>query len=672
MSQPPWEGLCGRLRMQVATTRTPLPPATLPPPVCLYQSCLYLPGGEPCLSSAREEGGGCSSERGRAAAAGFTSRVILQTPGTAAPPDRHQSHGLPPIRMGGIPTLLWSVGGVATQSEERLFRDLFRDYNKWIRPVANISNIVVIEFGLAIAQLLDVLCHREFDFLAAVATKYGSRTEGFTKPRLDEKNQIMTTNVWLKQKWKDSKLCWDPDEYHGVSVIRVPSDMIWLPDIVLYNNADGNYAVKHNTKAQISSDGMVTWEPPAVYKSSCEIEVTYFPFDQQNCSMKFGSWTYDGFQIDLMMMDDHVDQGGFSESGEWVIIDAPGQKNIIKYECCEEVYPDITFFFVIRRLPLFYTINLIVPCALISFLTVLVFYLPSDCGEKITLCISVLLSLTVFLLLITEIIPATSIVIPVIGEYLLFTMIFVTLSIVITVFVLNIHYRSPSTHRMPVWVRKIFIDILPRLLCMKRPQKTTKQLSFMNEFRDVNGLELKDVNLEEKHIHHHHQPKTKADVYDYESKTIPRMTTPKIRSRHGAKVSVTNVSGNPVGGAEKYNTHDPRGPRPGHNILRAAQGVNYIAETLRAKDEADSVNEDWKYVAMVIDRIFLWIFVSMCILGTIGLFLQPVLFEITGQSCCTSWCRDDFLRNLVWEHEAARSTFTAVEQRWNQNPSSLY
>ncbi|KAG9328716.1 hypothetical protein JZ751_011371 [Albula glossodonta] len=116
--------------------------------------------------------------------------------------------------------------------------------------------------------------------------------------------------------------------------------------------------------------------------------------------------------------------------------------------------PDIVLH---NKLPLFYTINLIIPCLLISCLTVLVFYLPSDCGEKITLRISVLLSLTVFLLLITEIIPSTSLVIPLIGEYLLFTIIFVTLSIIFTVFMLNVHHRSPSTHRMPCWVRHVFL-----------------------------------------------------------------------------------------------------------------------------------------------------------------------------------------------------------------------
>jgi hypothetical protein len=43
--------------------------------------------------------------------------------------------------------------------------------------------------------------------------------------------------------------------------------------------------------------GLVEWKPPAIYHSSCEMDVEYFPFDEQTCVMKFGSWTYDGFQV---------------------------------------------------------------------------------------------------------------------------------------------------------------------------------------------------------------------------------------------------------------------------------------------------------------------------------------------------------------------------------------
>jgi len=87
----------------------------------------------------------------------------------------------------------------------------------------------------------------------------------------------------------------------------------------------------------------------------------------------------------------------------------------------------------------------------------------------------VLLSLTVFLLVITETIPSTSLVIPLVGEYLLFTMIFVTLSIVITVFVLNIHYRTPTTHTMPKWVKTVFLSLLPKVLLMQRPVEQQKK-----------------------------------------------------------------------------------------------------------------------------------------------------------------------------------------------------
>ena len=44
------------------------------------------------------------------------------------------------------------------------------------------------------------------------------------------------------------------------------------------------------------------WKPPAIYHSSCEMDVEYFPFDEQTCVMKFGSWTYDGFQVKMMMV----------------------------------------------------------------------------------------------------------------------------------------------------------------------------------------------------------------------------------------------------------------------------------------------------------------------------------------------------------------------------------
>ncbi|XP_021562882.1 neuronal acetylcholine receptor subunit alpha-4 [Carlito syrichta] len=613
-------------------------------------------------------------------------------------------------RGSSSPRLLWSGGGEAASAldgptppllqrtsshvetrahaEERLLRKLFSGYNKWSRPVANISDVVLVRFGLSIAQLIDV----------------------------DEKNQMMTTNVWVKQEWHDYKLRWDPADYENVTSIRIPSELIWRPDIVLYNNADGDFAVTHLTKAHLFHDGRVQWTPPAIYKSSCSIDVTFFPFDQQNCTMKFGSWTYDKAKIDLVSMHSRVDQLDFWESGEWVIVDAVGTYNTRKYECCAEVYPDITYAFIIRRLPLFYTINLIIPCLLISCLTVLVFYLPSECGEKITLCISVLLSLTVFLLLITEIIPSTSLVIPLIGEYLLFTMIFVTLSIVITVFVLNVHHRGPRTHTMPAWVRRVFLDIVPRLLLMKRPSvvkdNCRRLIESMHKMantprfwpdaepcvpggRDPSSSPSFCVPL--------NTPAEPAGEAPAETeKAAPGLSSGPCQPSRGAhapglakarSLSVQHVSSpgeaaeggvrcrsrsiqycvprddatSPANGQEASSptsrkAHSAELPPPDQPSLckctckkeppavspsttlkarstkapprhltlspaltRAVEGVQYIADHLKAEDTDFSVKEDWKYVAMVIDRIFLWMFILVCLLGTVGLFLPPWL-----------------------------------------------
>ena len=52
-----------------------------------------------------------------------------------------------------------------------------------------------------------------------------------------EKSQIMTTMVWMHQEWFDYKLSWNPADYGNVTVLHIPSDMIWTPQIVLYNKS---------------------------------------------------------------------------------------------------------------------------------------------------------------------------------------------------------------------------------------------------------------------------------------------------------------------------------------------------------------------------------------------------------------------------------------------------
>ncbi|XP_056267959.1 neuronal acetylcholine receptor subunit alpha-3-like [Pseudoliparis swirei] len=514
--------------------------------------------------------------------------------------------------------------GSCSDAEHRLFSVIFSSYNQHIRPVENVTDPVVVQFEVSMSQLVKV----------------------------DELNQIMETNLWLRHVWNDYKLRWDPKDFGGVEFIRVPSNRIWKPDIVLYNNAVGNFQVDDKTKAHLRHNGDVTWIPPAIFKSSCEIDVTYFPFDYQNCTMKFGSWTYDKAKIDLVLVGSAVNLQDFWESGEWTIIDAPGYKHDVKYNCCEEIYTDITYSLYIRRLPLFYTVNMIVPCLLISFLTVLVFYLPSDCGEKVTLCISVLLSLTVFLLVITETIPSTSLVIPLIGEYLLFTMVFVTLSIVITVFVLNVHYRTPETHAMPRWVRAVFLGLLPRAMFMTRPERDPEKAA-----GDVKAMRSRPRGVhssgalqkrrkpqqtltcgaasgstDRQRLDNNAELWNLNDLSGDSAKGGGREGRCSCRRWHRWSGQTLPADSRGGGGAlagggrsRRSSSESLEGGMLSPEVREAIDSVKYIAENMRRQNQAKEVQDDWKYVAMVIDRIFLWVFVLVCIMGTAGLFLQPLL-----------------------------------------------
>jgi nicotinic acetylcholine receptor len=133
--------------------------------------------------------------------------------------------------------------------------------------------------------------------------------------------------------------------------------------------------------------------------------------------MKFGSWTYNGFKLNLTL---NSGEGGdistFTENGEWSLLGVPAKRNEVIYECCPEPYLDITFIIKLRRRTLYYFFNLIVPCVLIASMAVLGFTLPPDSGEKLSLGVTVLLSLTVFQDSVSATMPITSLQIPLLGK----------------------------------------------------------------------------------------------------------------------------------------------------------------------------------------------------------------------------------------------------------------
>ncbi|CAB4068497.1 Neuronal acetylcholine receptor subunit alpha-7,Acetylcholine receptor subunit alpha-1-A,Neuronal acetylcholine receptor subunit alpha-4,Acetylcholine receptor subunit alpha-like,Neuronal acetylcholine receptor subunit alpha-2,Acetylcholine receptor subunit alpha-L1,Acetylcholine receptor subunit alpha-like 1,CHRNA7-FAM7A fusion protein,Acetylcholine receptor subunit alpha [Lepeophtheirus salmonis] len=164
----------------------------------------------------------------------------------------------------------------------------------------------------------------------------------------------------------DEMLIWNPKDYYNITKIRIPCDRIWLPDIVLYNNAD-DFSTEY-MRISLNMSGRC-----------CFLSF----FDDQICMLKLGSWIHDGFSVDVTNRTFEVDLSNYLPNGEWTLLEKPKLVRSERYyPCCIEPFPEITISLRMRRKTLYYMYNIVFPCMMMSTLTVLVFCLPPDSGEK--------------------------------------------------------------------------------------------------------------------------------------------------------------------------------------------------------------------------------------------------------------------------------------------------
>ncbi|CAJ0582829.1 unnamed protein product, partial [Mesorhabditis spiculigera] len=83
--------------------------------------------------------------------------------------------------------------------------------------------------------------------------------------------------------WTDYRLSWNPAKYENITSVRFAGgeNQIWRPDILLYNSANEDFDATFKSNEVVYSTGEVNWVPPGIFRASCKMDITYFPFDDQ-------------------------------------------------------------------------------------------------------------------------------------------------------------------------------------------------------------------------------------------------------------------------------------------------------------------------------------------------------------------------------------------------------
>lgn len=191
---------------------------------------------------------------------------------------------------------------------------------------------------------------------------------------------------------------------------------------------------------KVTSDGYVRWLPFQVFESKCDVDITYFPDDDQFCDIVIHSWSFIKQEVNVTLFENDstpVDYYSYVKNSVWDIVSTNAYASPDSSEESE-----VTFSFWLRRKPLYYINNLIVPMALQGVISLMVFVIPADAGEKMSFGMTVFLSFVVFLSIISTHLPTNSEKTPILGVYIIIQMTKGVVIIIISSFQVRVHHRK--------------------------------------------------------------------------------------------------------------------------------------------------------------------------------------------------------------------------------------
>ncbi|KAI1723273.1 neurotransmitter-gated ion-channel ligand binding domain-containing protein [Ditylenchus destructor] len=335
----------------------------------------------------------------------------------------------------------------------RLHDDLLRYYRKGTRPVTHPNKIISVSMSVFLYQII----------------------------KLDAVKNTISLSGSFELYWQDEFLQWSPDAYEGSTEIFLSSGDIWIPEFSLYYSLNFNDAVKliSNNDVRVNYTGHIRYYLPFSTESLCNsVDVKFFPFDIQQCTLLFGSWAHSNDSIKYSLYSKNLSLIDFYDNQEWQL---DLSRSHIMSDGFLYDYLDPPLFWemividlVVVRQSFYYVFNLVIPSAIITLVAVIGFHTPSTSGRmrdaKFRLGIMTLMSMSMILLAIVEDMPKFSISsnrrgrgsfsgIPLIGLYYFMLLAIVGLSTVTSSMFVFVERDVRLNRRIPWYLRAmLYLD----------------------------------------------------------------------------------------------------------------------------------------------------------------------------------------------------------------------
>ncbi|XP_061164460.1 neuronal acetylcholine receptor subunit alpha-6-like [Saccostrea echinata] len=205
--------------------------------------------------------------------------------------------------------------------------------------------------------------------------------------------------------WVDHRLSWNPTDYGGdLNTTVVPQKKIWIPFLVNTMDFDTLKPIGHNElNLRVANDGKVTWITPNMFESTCDADMSFYPFDSQICTLRFYIQGFTLSEIVFAIPKSSMDMNEYSENGIWEV-----KETQIYIAINSQQIQEVRMTISMKRRPVYYISSLILPVIFLAFLQLFVFVMPPECGERVGFVTTVLLAIAVYLTLVQDKLPEGS------------------------------------------------------------------------------------------------------------------------------------------------------------------------------------------------------------------------------------------------------------------------